>query len=282
MRWHVDADLLDRYAAGALPDAAAWSVEMHVTVCGSCRCRVDDTPSVVGDGAGVADARLDGIWGEVSAGVRAAQRPLAERLLVRLGVADHTARLLAATPSLTASWLSGIMLVLAVGVAAAWLAEPHERPFLFLLIAPLLPVAGVAVAFGPRVDPTYDLAMVAPMRSWRLLVVRSVAVLATSLLLATLGALALPQVGWVTAAWLLPSLAMSTSVLALSARWSPLAAAGMVGGGWLTMLLTFETQHAGSLVAFGVGVQMAMAVVFVVTLVMFLRARERFDPAARA
>jgi Putative zinc-finger len=282
MTWHVDHDLVNRYARGALPDTTAWSVEVHLTACGSCRSVLDSTPAAAGDPGGVDDARLAQIWGGVRAQIRAAQRPISERLLVRLGVADHTARLLAATPSLTVSWLSGVAVVLALGVVAAWLADPGASRLLpFLLLAPLVPVAGVAAGFGPGVDPTYDLARIAPMSSWRLLVTRSVAVLATSVLLAALGALSLPEISWMAAGWLVPSLAMSTSVLALSTRWTPLVAASSVAGGWLTVVVALERHAWGQLLAFGVAGQLVMAGVLVVTLAVFLRTREAVDPAVR-
>ncbi len=55
--------------------------------------------------------------------------------------------------------------------------------FLFLMVAAMLPVAGVAVAFGPGIDPTHEIALAAPMRADRLLLMRAAAVLAASIVI---------------------------------------------------------------------------------------------------
>lgn len=81
---HVDPALVDRYARGALPDAAAWSFEVHVTACGSCRSLLDGTPSAVRDPGDVDDVRLAQICGGVRAQMRAAQRRISQRALMRL------------------------------------------------------------------------------------------------------------------------------------------------------------------------------------------------------
>ena len=78
---------------------------------------------------------------------------------------------------------------------------------LFLLVAPLLPLAGVAAAYGPLVDPAYELALAAPLGSLRLLLLRAVAVVAVDDAARRWPrALALPGLDWTAAAWLLPSL----------------------------------------------------------------------------
>lgn len=282
MSWHVEVDLLDRYAAGSLPEAAAWSVETHVAGCAACRGVLNDAPpgpvsSMVGD------ERLAAVWAEVDDRVRLTSRPRTERLLDHLGVPDHDARLLAATPSLTASWLLAVGSVLGAAVLGAWVAGP-ARPgstFLFLLVAPLVPLAGVAVAFGPRVDPTHDLAVVAPMGSARLLLLRSVAVVGTSLLLATLGALALPIWGWSSVAWLLPALGLVTAALAAATRCSPSTAGIVLGTGWVVAVVALEAGPGPTLVAFGPTGQTFMAALLAVAAVVLGTGRQRLDPAAR-
>ena len=87
---------------------------------------------------------------------------LLESLLVRIGVADHTARLLAATPVLRRSWLAAVALVLLMAVVATD-AGRAASPTLFLALAPLLPLAGVALSYGPVLDPTYEMAVVSPL-----------------------------------------------------------------------------------------------------------------------
>lgn len=125
-----------------------------------------------------------------------------ERTLVRLGIADHVARLLAATPSLRLSWFAALAVALGFAVSAAYTGAV----VVFLVVAPLVPLAGVAAAYGPGVDPTYEIGLASPMRSYRLLLIRALAVLTASMGLAGAAALALPTLNWSTAAWLLPSL----------------------------------------------------------------------------
>lgn len=283
MTWHADAGLLARYATGDLPDAAAWSVEMHVTTCAPCRA-VLEAPTDRRVATAIDEGRLDAVWATVDERVLARTRPLGERLLVRAGVADHDARLLAATPSLTASWLLGVAIVLAAGVAAAWLTPTGGTgPVLgFLLIAPLVPLAGVAVAFGRRVDPTHDLGVVAPMSSVRLLLLRGAAVVGTSVVLAAAAALALPTWGWVNVAWLLPSLALTAVTLAVTTRRAdPTIVAAVVAVGWVVAVLALEARTTGTLTAFGPTGQSAMALVLAASVVATVTGHRRLDPAGR-
>ena len=55
---------------------------------------------------------------------------------------------------------------------------------MFLALAPLAPVAGVAITFGPGADPSFELTVASPISTVRLLLLRAAAVLATTLVLA--------------------------------------------------------------------------------------------------
>ena len=142
--WHLDQDLVRRYVAGEANAVLAASVEAHVVACGECRRLL--APAV--------DARrLDAVWAEIADTVDTPQAGLFERLLHLLGVRADTARLLAATPSLRIPWLAAVAAVFAFAALAAGLAPQGQ--LLFLTVAPLAPVAGVALAFGRAGDPTY-------------------------------------------------------------------------------------------------------------------------------
>lgn len=266
--WHVDQRLLTAYAAGQLDDAARWSVEAHVTHCDRCR-------QLTRQGEVVAGERLDAIWQQVAAEVDAPSPRLVERGLLAVGVPDALARLLAATPSLTASWLLAVAAVVAVTVAVAWVGP--ESPLLFFATAPLLPLAGVAAAFGPGIDPTYEIGLAAPLRSGRLLLVRAVAVTTTSLLVAGLGALALPTLGWQAAAFILPSLATTTLMLAASTWLPPLAAAGGVAATWVGLVTVVEVRAAAPLAAFTESAQVTALVLAAAAVVAVTVRRRRFD-----
>lgn len=97
---------------------------------------------------------------------------------------------------------------------------------LFLVLAPLAPVACVAGAYGPGIDPTYEIQRSTSYPSHRLLLLRVAAVLVTSLLLTSAVALTVSDT-WVAAGWLLPSLAMVGLVLTLC-RWVELQIAAAV------------------------------------------------------
>src|SRR6188472_1866165 len=191
--WPVEGSRLAAYASGDVDDAEAFSVEAHIVGCPHCQAQVTTF---------IAPQRLEDTWLDVVDTLDAPRPGLVEGLLIRLGLAPHVARLLAATPSLTASWLGAVAIALAVAVAGAHQGERGMA--LFLCIAALAPVAGVAAAFGRGIDPTHELSLTAPMSSVRLLLLRTVAVVGATLVLTVIGALALPGLTWTAAAWLLP------------------------------------------------------------------------------
>ncbi len=94
--WHADEEVLAAYRDGRLDVAGRWSVEAHLTSCAACRLQA---------GALVDPARLRRLRAALIEAVDVPRAGVVERLLVRLGVPDHTARVLAATPALRGSWL---------------------------------------------------------------------------------------------------------------------------------------------------------------------------------
>ncbi|MFD2094041.1 cupin domain-containing protein [Blastococcus deserti] len=270
--WHVDPALLGRYASGTLGGSAAVSVETHVLGCASCRAAL--VPAVD-------PARLSALWVEVVDRIDAPRPTPVERLLVRLGVHEATARLIAAAPSLTVSWLGSLGLALLFAVLASDAGD--KGLLLFLALAPVLPVAGVAAAYGRGVDPTYDVGAAAPYSTFRLLLLRSSAVLASSLLLIGTGAVLLPVDGWLAAAWLLPSLALTATTLAASTRVQPAVAAGVVVAAWLLAVLTAARSTGSAYAAFGGNAQLACTTLLVLSvLVLVHRGRTAADPQERS
>ena len=266
MSWHADSQLIERYARGGLDDAHAFSLEAHLLACDACREEV----------AAHADRdRLERVWAEVEELVDAPVPGVVERVLLRLGVSDHLARLLAATPSLTLSWLTAVAAVLALAAAGAYWSE--RGVLLFLALAPLLPLAGVGAAYGPALDPTYEIGVAAPVRSFRLLLVRSTAVLVTTTALAGVTALTLPGFDWRVAAWLLPALGLTVASLALSTYVSPLSAFGSLAFLWIALVTMSAVAGDDNFAAFRAPAQTAFLVMTLAAAVVVARRREAFD-----
>lgn len=222
--WHAAPEVLARYAAGTIGQVDACSLEAHLLTCA--RCREDLSTAIE-------PARSALVWGDIVDQIDAPRPGPVEWLLLRLGVSDHQARLLAATPSLRLSWLLAVVATLAFSVAAA-----HAGPgggALFLVLAPLLPLAGVAAAYGPAWDPTAEVTAACPVSGVRLTVTRSVAVVGTTMVLSLGAALALPVRDGATVAWLLPALGLSLGTLALGTYLEPARAAAALAGLWVAV-----------------------------------------------
>jgi hypothetical protein len=158
-------------------------------------------------------------------------------------------------------------------------ASNVATPNVFLALAPLLPLAGVAMAYGPVLDPTYEMTVVAPMHGFKLLMIRTTAVLAAGLGLNGLATLALPGYGLAALAWLLPALALTSTSLALTPRLGPVLAPGVVGGAWTALLLVTHGQaaHGGTLAPFTATGQTVAAAVAALAAGLLYLARDRFD-----
>jgi hypothetical protein len=268
--WHVPEDDLRAYTQGELEPPRLWSADTHLAACARCR----ETLAAFGD-----PVALDAAWERLDAELDAPRPGPVEWLLVRLGVADHTARLLAATPVLRRSWLGAVVAVLVMTVVAANTVQAATAPTLFLALAPLLPFAGVALSYGPALDPTYEMAVVSPLHGFRLLMIRTVAVLVAGLGLNGLATLALPSYGLRALAWLLPALALTATGLALTSRLGPVLAPALVGGGWITLLAVARaaTEPAGTLAPFTVAGQGIAGAVAALAAGFLYLARDRFD-----
>ncbi|MEU5198987.1 zf-HC2 domain-containing protein [Streptomyces scabiei] len=264
MSWHADDRDLGEYARGTLAAPRLWSVETHLAGCAGCRAALTSH---------VPPAEIDAGWARLEDELDAPRPGLAESLLLRAGVADHTARLLAATPVLRRSWLGAVALTLLLAVGVALVASP----LMLLATAPLLPLAGVALSFGPGLDPTYETAVVAPMHTFRLLMVRTVAVLSTTTLLSGLASLALPSLGLAALGWLLPALALTATGVALTARLGPVLAPALVGAGWTALVVLSRLLASGTPLPFTAEGQGAAAAVATLATVLLVAARDRFD-----
>jgi hypothetical protein len=248
--WHLDPDLAERYADGVLGTVLAASVEQHLLACPGCRALL--TPHVD-------TARLDAVWSDVLERVEQPPQTLLERGLCALGMGEPTARLVAATPSLRGSWVAGMTVLLALALVAAYV-DP-QGVALYLAVTPLLPMAGVALAYGPAADPAFEIAAATPYSQLRLLALRTAFVVSTTLVPATVAGLLLPGSPLLAVVWLVPGLALTVGTVALSTRVAPHLAAAGLAAVWLAVALRALAPHRDPLLALSSPVLLVSAVV---------------------
>lgn len=179
-------------------------------------------------------ANLDAIMGEISA----PRRSRFERALLAVRVPEPTARLVAATPVLRWAWFVAVGVVLLFAASAGseqW--RPGDQLAVFLALAPIVPVVGVALAYGPHADRSYEVTVAAPLSGLRLLLLRSLTVVAAAAVLSLALVVTAPTEGWLRLAWLLPAAATTSSALALSTRLGLRRAAIGVIVAWLAIVI---------------------------------------------
>ncbi|WP_046508662.1 hypothetical protein [Streptomyces odonnellii] len=234
--WHVDDALAAAYAAGSAPEPDAWSLEKHVESCGACAVRVSAAVRRGAAGPVLAEVRAAVLTAAARPSAphvgRAAARPAPHMGAPRTGLVARV--LWAAGPALRGSWLVALVLVAAGAVGLAYGAGFAGARPLLLALAPVLPLAGVAVSYGQHVDPMYEIGASSPGGGLRLLLTRTAAVLAVSLPLLTLTGAVLPASAEVpgAAAWLLPGLALTLAALVLGSYVGCRTAAGAVAAAW--------------------------------------------------
>ncbi len=230
MTWHVDSTLLAQYRSAQLTDARIASVEVHVTACPPCR-------ALVAEAAGAAtDAARERVKHALDVHLDTPPSGCLGRTLRRFGVNDSDAGLLTATLSLHGSWLAACALALAFVTLATSVGPEGAALAAFLVTAPMVPLAGVALAYGSRVDPTYEIALAASIPAARIILLRTLAVTAPALPVIVGLSLFLPG-GLLAFAWLLPAIGLAAASLAvgtvvpLHRAAIGLAAAWVIGAG---------------------------------------------------
>jgi hypothetical protein len=224
--WHVDARSLRSWVDGSAGSLVGVSIEQHVLRCAHCREEV----------AALVPETERPPWDDVLAAIEVPRAGLTERLLVRLGLGQSDSMVVSSAPTLRAAWLLGTIGVLFFVVVAAILAQEGGLN-LFLIVAPLIPVAGVATAYGPSSDPSYETVVASPYAMVRLVLLRTASVLATSIPLVVVAGLFLPASPLVAVAWLLPAAGFIAVVLTASNWLDPTYAASVVAGGWVSVVV---------------------------------------------
>ncbi len=198
--------------------------DMHVAGCAHCQARA----SLEG-----MDVNLEKVWMGVATEVWA--RPVGglERWVASL-LGPGLARALVTTPSLVLSWILATAAVLAVGVL---LTESTDQP-LVALLAPALAGIGIAYAYGPGVDPAFELSQTMAISDRMVLLVRGLAVFGVNAVLGLIASLFTAQAVGLTLYWLVPM----TTVAAMALAAAALARSANVGvgsalSGWAIIVL---------------------------------------------
>jgi hypothetical protein len=182
------------------------------------------------------DVDLRKVWGAVATEMwRRRPGPL-ERAAARALRSPGLARALLTTPSLLAPWLIATVVLLGAGAAAtAGTREP-----LVALLAPALAGAGIAYAYGPGVDPAWELAASMAVSNRMVLMVRALAVFAVDAALGVGASLASGTASGLTFSWLVPMTAVSAFALAVAtlARSANVGVASGLAAWAMTVLAT--------------------------------------------
>ncbi|MFI9161051.1 zf-HC2 domain-containing protein [Kitasatospora aureofaciens] len=203
---HASRRSLDDYARGDATMAAdtVWALEAHLETCAPCRSHL--AARVATEAPGIAtllDTVRDALEPQLDTAVPAPSR-------------RHRPRWVAAwlTPA-TAPWLAMTVVVTLMALLLDAVAPPtfsgDTSPV--SAIAPVLPLCGVAASWSRGLDPAHELTASTARAGLPLLLRRTTAVLVVVLPGLLVG-------GWLTgtmtaAQWLLPSLAFTSTALAL-------------------------------------------------------------------
>jgi hypothetical protein len=225
--WHASDATLREWVDGTSGPSVSASVEQHIVHCEQCRTTVASLVPADGLAAG---------WEPILAAVEIPRPSLTARCLDRLGVPSSDAMVISAAPVLRAAWVAGLIAVLGFTVLAA-VTGGSDAVSLFLAVAPLIPVIGVAGAYRPSADPSYEIVLAAPYPMIRLVLLRTAAVLTAALPLTVLAGLALPISTGTAVAWLLPAAGFTVGVLTASAWIDPGHAALAIGIGWVASVV---------------------------------------------
>lgn len=234
--WHVSPALVEQYASGRLDYAAEASIEGHLTACASCRedvTRYAPAPDVTE------------LWEGIRADIAVPPEPWLVRQLRRLGLPDADAVVLSASPALRLPWILAVFGALVFTVAAA-IVDARRGELLYLVVAPLLPALGVAAAYDST-DPIRDIVDTTPFSKFRVTLLRTAVVAAASIPAALLLGLAIPDIGPMAFAWLLPALALTLVSLALLTWLTARVTAAVVGVGWVALVTVLAGPGARDL-----------------------------------
>ena len=200
------------------------------------------------DDVGVAGVDLSKVWTGVAAEVWRRHPGWLERAAARLLRSPGLARTLLITPSLLLPWVISTVVVFGVG---ALIDTGPGQPLVWLL-APAVAAVGIAFAYGPAIDPAWELSASCAVTDRMVLLTRAVVVFALNAALGLLASAASGAVAGLTFGWLIPMTAVCALALAVAvatrsasvgaaagvAAWIMAVLGGRAAGGQLSTAVT--------------------------------------------
>ncbi len=249
---HASARLIDGYARGGTDLAAdeVWALEAHLEACRICRDRLSDAVTA---GAPAVAALTEAVWSDLEHRIAATAPAPPRRLRARLSAWT--------TPAMT-PWLAMVLavtlLALLLDLAGRGSGSGFGSGFrtgtgtghvsLMLLLAPVLPVCGVAASWSRGLDPAFELTSSTPRAGLQLVLRRTASVLAVVIPTLLAG-------GWATgltaAQWLLPCLAFTSMTLALGGVVGVTRAAAVLVAAWAAVVVAPTLATSRTAVALG-------------------------------
>ena len=202
--------------------------------------------------SGPDDVDLNQVWTGVAAEVWRRHPGWLERTTARLLRSPGLARALLTTPSLLVPWLVSTVVVLGAG---ALVRLGPGQPAVWLL-APAIAAVGIAYAYGPGIDPAWELGYSMPVSERMVLLARASTVFAVNAVLGLAASAASGAAASLTFGWLIPMTAICglTLAAAVAARSANVGAATGVAAWAITVLanrtasgqLTAAVTNAGT------------------------------------
>ncbi len=220
--WHVSDHELERYVNHTVPTFARASVEAHLLECDRCRNQLARVLSPT-----ALDGVTDETWLRIADRIDVTGRPLRSSTTA-LRVSTSSPLLLAATLSVA------VAVVISVAIAAA--IAPRASLPLFVMLAPLAPVIGAVLAFQTGIDPAGQLAMATPLASGRLPYLRALLSSGVALVAVAVASVFVPVGLDDVAVWLLPGMAFTSFVVAISTWADPRRVALTLACGWALLV----------------------------------------------
>jgi hypothetical protein len=186
------------------------------------------------------DVDLQRVWRGITAEVWRRRPGPAERLAGRALRSPGLARALVTTPSLLLGWIIASAVVLAAGMLATlWTGTPFVA-----FLAPGVAAAGIAYAYGPGIDPAWELSQSMAVSDRMVLLVRVLVVFGLNAALGLAASAASGTAAAVTFGWLVPMTAVSA--VALAAATVTRSANAGVAAGLAAWAITVLSVHSAS------------------------------------